>query len=316
MPLAPRRPGQGRREDDLTFAMEPERRSRLAPGNRPELQLSFEFFPPKTDQMEARFWESLHRLAPLHPRFVSVTYGAGGSTRERTLRMVHQIKTETGLDAAAHLTCVGASRGEVDEVVRGYQQAGISRIVALRGDPPEGVGQPFVPHPEGYRNAAELVAGIRRIGDFDISVAAYPEKHPQSPNWDADIDNLKRKLDAGATRAITQMFFDNRDYLNFVDRARRAGITAPIVPGIQPIHSFKQISSFAARCGASMPNWVAERFEGLEDDPETHALVASAVAAEQVLELVDEGVTDFHFLTLNRSNLVLALARLLGRRAE
>ena len=300
----------------MSIAMDHERASRLGPENRPELQLSFEFFPPKTDVMEARFWESLHRLAPLHPRFVSVTYGAGGSTRERTLRMVHQIKTETGVDAAAHLTCVGASRAEVDEVVRGYQDAGIGRIVALRGDPAQGVGQPFEPHPDGYRTAAELVAGIRKIGDFDISVAAYPEKHPQSPSWEADIDNLKRKLDAGANRAITQMFFDNRDYLRFVERARKAGITAPIVPGIQPIHNFTQIAGFAAKNGASIPDWLAERFEGLENDPETHALVASAVAAEQVLELVDEGVTEFHFFTLNRSNLVLALARVLGRRPD
>ena len=300
----------------MSIAMDHERASRLGPENRPELQLSFEFFPPKTDVMEARFWESLHRLAPLHPRFVSVTYGAGGSTRERTLRMVHQIKTETGVDAAAHLTCVGASRAEVDEVVRGYQEAGIGRIVALRGDPAQGVGQPFEPHPDGYRNAAELVAGIRKIDDFDISVAAYPEKHPQSPSWEADIDNLKRKLDAGANRAITQMFFDNRDYLRFVERARKAGITAPIVPGIQPIHNFTQIAGFAAKNGASIPDWLAERFEGLESDPETHALVASAVAAEQVLDLVDEGVTEFHFFTLNRSNLVLALARVLGRRPD
>jgi methylenetetrahydrofolate reductase (NADPH) len=291
-----------------------DRPSRKAPGERPDFLVSFEFFPPKTDVMEERFWESINRLAPLHPRFVSVTYGAGGSTRERTLRMVKEAKAQTGVDAAAHLTCVGASRDEVDEVVRGYQAAGVSRIVALRGDPAEGIGQPFTPHPEGYRNAADLVAGIRRIGDFDISVAAYPEKHPQSPSWDADIDNLKRKLDAGATRAITQMFFNNDDYFRLRDRASAAGITAPIVPGIQPIHSFKQISGFAARCGAVIPSWVAERFMGLDDDPETHALVASAVAAEQVLELVDNGITEFHFFTLNRANLVLALARLLGYR--
>jgi methylenetetrahydrofolate reductase (NADPH) len=290
------------------------RMSRIA--DRPRFEVSFEFFPPKTDVMEERFWESVHKLAPLKPRFVSVTYGAGGSTRERTLRMVSQIKAETGVDAAAHLTCVAASRADVDQVVHAYKTAGIKRIVALRGDPPEGVGKPFVPHPEGYVNAAELVAGIRRIGDFDISVAAYPEKHPQSPSWEADIDNLKRKLDAGATRAITQMFFENDDYFRFVERARKAGITAPIVPGIQPIHSFKQISGFAGRCGARMPDWVAARFEGLEDDPETHALVASAVAAEQVLELVDAGITEFHFYTLNRSNLVLALARLLGIRPD
>jgi methylenetetrahydrofolate reductase (NADPH) len=277
-------------------------------------QVSFEFFPPKTDAMEERFWESVHKLAPLKPRFVSVTYGAGGSTRERTLRMVSQVKAETGVDAAAHLTCVGASRDVVDQVVHAYKTAGIKRIVALRGDPPGGPGQPFVQHPGGYANAAELVAGIRRIGDFDISVAAYPEKHPQSPNWDVEIDNLKRKLDAGATRAITQMFFDNNDYFELLDRAAKAGISAPIVPGIQPIHSFKQISSFAAKCGASIPDWLAARFDGLEDDPETHALVASAVAAEQVLELVDAGIKEFHFLTLNRSNFVLALARLLGVR--
>jgi methylenetetrahydrofolate reductase (NADPH) len=300
----------------MSIDLDHERTSRLSPDRRPALELSFEFFPPKTDVMEQRFWDSLNRLAPLKPRFVSVTYGAGGSTRERTLRMVRQIKTDSGVDAAAHLTCVGASRDEVDAVVRGYQAAGISRIVALRGDPPEGVGQPFEPHPEGYRDAADLVGGIRRIGDFDISVAAYPEKHPQSPSWQADIDNLKRKLDAGANRAITQMFFDNGDYLRFIERARRAGITAPIVPGIQPIHNFGQISNFARRCGAKIPDWIAERFEGLEEDPETHALVASAVAAEQVLELVDEGVTEFHFYTLNRSNLVLALARLLGRRPD
>jgi methylenetetrahydrofolate reductase (NADPH) len=290
------------------------RASRLTAEKRGELQLSFEFFPPKTDVMEQRFWESIHKLAPLKPRFVSVTYGAGGSTRERTLRMVSRIKADTGVDAAAHLTCVGASRNEVDAVVRGYQDAGITRIVALRGDAPEGVGQPFTAHPEGYRNAAELVAGIRRIGDFDISVAAYPERHPQSPDWKSDIDNLKAKIDAGASRAITQMFFTNADYLRYVERARKAGVTAPIVPGIQPIHNFKQISGFAARTGATIPAWMAERFEGLEDDPETHALVASAVAAEQVIELLDEGVTEFHIYTLNRSNLALALARLLGKR--
>jgi methylenetetrahydrofolate reductase (NADPH) len=297
-------------------AIHDHRTSRQIKTERPPFQVSFEFFPPKTDVMEERFWDSIRKLAPLHPRFVSVTYGAGGSTRERTLRMVSRIKSDTGVDAAAHLTCVGASREEVDAVVRGYRDAGITRIVALRGDPPEGIGKPFNPHPEGYGSSAELVAGIRRIGDFDVSVAAYPEKHPQSPDWDADIDNLKRKLDAGAARAITQMFFDNGDYFRFVERARKAGIAAPIVPGIQPIHSFKQISGFAGRCGASIPAWLAERFEGLEDEPETHALVASAVAAEQVLELVDAGVTEFHFYTLNRANLVLALARLLGVRPD
>ncbi|RDE10185.1 methylenetetrahydrofolate reductase [NAD(P)H] [Pelagibacterium lacus] len=290
------------------------RLSRQPESRLPEIAVSFEFFPPKTDAMEERFWDSLARLAPLKPRFVSVTYGAGGSTRERTLRMVSRITTDSGVPAAAHLTCVGATRAEVDDVVRGYAEAGVSRIVALRGDPPAGVGQPFAPHPEGYQNAADLVAGIRKLGDFDISVAAYPEKHPQSLDWDAEIDNLKRKLDAGAARAITQMFFENADYWRFVERAQKAGITAPIVPGIQPIHSFKQISGFAGRCGALIPQWLADRFEGLDNDPETHALVAAAVAAEQVTELLDSGVTEFHFYTLNRSNLVLALARLLGIR--
>lgn len=292
------------------------RTSRLAAADRPELQISFEFFPPKTDVMEEKFWESIGKLAPLNPRFVSVTYGAGGSTRERTLRMVSQIKSGTGVDAAAHLTCVGATRDEVDDVVRGYRAAGVNRIVALRGDPPEGVGQPFVAHPNGYANAAELVGGIRKLGDFDISVAAYVERHPQSANWGVELDNLKRKFDAGANRAITQMYFDNADYFRFVDRVRAAGITAEIVPGIQPIHSYKQISNFAARCGATIPNWVTDRFEGLDDDPDMQTLMGAVVASEQVLELVDAGVTAFHFYTLNRSNLVLALARLLGRRPK
>lgn len=282
--------------------------------NRAALQVSFEFFPPKTDEAEGKFWESLERLAPLKPRFVSVTYGAGGSTRERTLRMVSKITADTGIAAAAHLTCVGASRDEVDEVVRNYADAGVHSIVALRGDPVGGIGTKFVAHEDGYKNAAELVAGIRRIGDFDISVAAYPEKHPESADWDADIDNLKRKIDAGANRAITQMFFDNDDYWRFVERATKAGISAPIVPGIQPIHNFKQVSGFAKRCGASVPSWLEERFAGLEDDAETHALVAAAVAAEQVTELADHGVTEFHFYTMNRSSLVFALARILGRR--
>lgn len=285
--------------------------SRQTGSSQGRVAMSFEFFPPKTEAAEQRLWASLARLAPLQPEFVSVTYGAGGSTRERTQRVVSKINSETGIDAAAHLTCVGASRDEVDAVVRGYAEAGISRIVALRGDPPGGVGTAFEAHPDGYRNAAELVAGIRRIGDFDISVAAYPEMHPQSPDWRADIDNLKRKTDAGANRAITQMFFDNDDYWRFLDRARGAGIDVPIVPGVQPIHNFQQISGFASRCGASIPSWLAERFEGLENDPETHALVATSVAAQQVTELLAGGVNEFHFYTMNRASLVLALARTL-----
>lgn len=290
-----------------------DRISRRTGKAHPPIAMSFEFFPPKTDEAEDRFWGSLHRLAPLGPRFVSVTYGAGGSTRQRTLRMVSKIRSETGIDAAAHLTCVGATRDEVDEVVRGYADAGVQRIVALRGDPPGGVGAAFEAPNDGYQNAADLVGGIRKLGDFDISVAAYPEKHPHSADWDADIDNLKRKIDAGANRAITQMFFNNADYWSFVDRARKAGVTAPIVPGIQPIHNFRQVSSFAGKCGSSVPDWLTERFSGLEDEPETHALVAAAVAAEQVTELLDSGVREFHFYTMNRSRLVLALARVLGQ---
>jgi len=271
--------------------------------------MSFEFFPPKNERAENQFWQSLEKLKPLNPRFVSMTYGAGGSTRERTLRMVSRIKAETGIDAAAHLTCVDASRNDVDRVVRAYQKAGVNRIVAVRGDPSSGVGNKFEAHPEGYANAAELILGINRLGKFDISVAAYPEKHPESADWNAEIDNLKRKIDAGAERAITQMFFDNAHYWRFLERVRKAGISAPIVPGIQPIHKFAQVKSFAQRCGASVPDWLASRFEGLEDDQQTHALVAASVAAEQVTELVDGGVTQFHFFTMNRASQVMALAR-------
>ncbi len=280
----------------------------------PKLDLSFEFFPPKTDEGEERFWQTLEKLAPLKPAFVSVTYGAGGTTRRRTLKMVRQITKRTNIKAAAHLTCVGASKEEVNEVVKDYKKVGVNSIVALRGDPPGGVGEKFTPLPDGYKNAAELVSGIRRLGEFDISVAAYPEKHPQSVDWQADIDNLKRKIDAGANRAITQMFFDNDYYWRFLERTEKAGINVPIVPGIQPIHNFKQIANFAKKCGANIPDWLAERFEGLEDDKETHALVAAAVAAEQIIELEDGGVSEFHFYTMNRANLVLALARFLGRK--
>ncbi len=293
-----------------------ERISRQPRELAPKLSLSFEFFPPKSDKAEERFWQSLKKLAPLNPSFVSVTYGAGGTTRERTLNMVKKITKQTGIRAAAHLTCVGASKEQVNEVIKSYQQAGINSIVALRGDPPEGIGKKFIPHKDGYKNAIDLVKGIRQIGDFDISVAAYPEKHPESPNWDADIDNLKRKIDAGANRAITQMFFDNDYYWRFLERATRAGIKVPIVPGIQPIHNFTQIANFAKKCSTTIPVWLAERFEGLEDDKETHALVAAAVAAEQVIELEDNGVREFHFYTMNRSNLILALARFLGRKAR
>jgi methylenetetrahydrofolate reductase (NADPH) len=259
-------------------------------------------------------WRSIDRLAPLQPRFVSVTYGAGGSTRERTHNIVSRIVSETPLTPAAHLTCVGAAREEVDEVVRAYWAAGVRHIVALRGDPPEGVGSRYVPHPDGYQSTAELVAGIRAIGDFDVSVSAYPEKHPESQDFDADLDVLAAKLDAGAARAITQFFFDNELFYRFRDRAAARGIGVELVPGIIPVGNFKQIVRFAGSCGASVPSWLAGRFEGLEDDPDTRQLVAASVVAEQVLDLQANGVSEFHFYTLNRAELVYAACHMLGIR--
>jgi methylenetetrahydrofolate reductase (NADPH) len=279
------------------------------------IHVSFEFFPPKTDEMEARLWETVTRLEPLRPKFVSVTYGAGGSTRERTGRTIRRILTETGVPAAAHLTCVGATREEIDAVIREYEAMGIRRFVALRGDPASGVGETYRPYPGGYQNGAELVGGLKAIADFDISVAAYPEKHPESPDFATDIEMLKRKVDNGATRAITQFFFDNDLYERYVERVRRAGIYIPIVPGIQPVHNFRQVANFASRAGAHVPAWLAERFDGLEQDPQTHALVASAVATEQVMDLVERGVNDFHFYTMNRADLVVAICHMIGIRS-
>jgi methylenetetrahydrofolate reductase (NADPH) len=278
------------------------------------LKISFEFFPPKTEAMEETLWRSIERLKPLAPSFVSVTYGAGGSTRERTHATLARILNETALRPAAHLTCVAASKAEVDGVVGSYRDAGIRHIVALRGDPANGADGPYVPHPGGYENAAALVEAIARTGDFEISVAAYPEKHPESASIEADIDMLKRKVDAGADRAITQFFFENDAFERYVERVRAAGISIPIVPGIVPVQSFKQTAAFAARCGASVPNWLARRFDGLDDDPTTRQLVAAAVCAEQVLDLVDRGIVDFHFYTMNRADLVYAICHLLGVR--
>jgi methylenetetrahydrofolate reductase (NADPH) len=284
------------------------------PDTAGRLQVSFEFFPPKSAEMEGKLWETVQRLEPLGPQFVSVTYGAGGSTRERTLRTVGRIAGETALVPAAHLTCVDATRAEVDQVIADFAALGVRRFVALRGDPVEGVGASYRPHPDGYANAAELVAGIRRQGDFDVSVSAYPEKHPESPDFATDIDMLKRKVDAGATRAITQFFFENDLYERYVERARAAGIYIPIVPGILPIHNFRQVAGFSGRCGTHVPAWLAERFAGLENDPQTHALVASAVAAEQVIDLIERGVSDFHFYTMNRADLAFAICHLIGVR--
>lgn len=294
------------------MANTPQRRSRIVGDG--DIEVSFEFFPPKTEKMEEALWGAIHRLAPLAPQFVSVTYGAGGSTRERTHNTVARIVKETSLAPAAHLTCVNATRAEIDEVIRGYAAAGVRHIVALRGDPPTGIGTRYEPTPGGYAQAADLVAGIKRIGGFEVSVGGYPEKHPESPNFDADIEFLKTKIDAGADRIITQFFFDNAHYLRFLERVRAAGIWCPVLPGIVPIHNFKQVSGFAGRTGASVPAWLARRFEGLDDDQATSHLVAAAVAAEQVMDLVDEGVRQFHFYTLNRADLVYAICHLLGLR--
>jgi methylenetetrahydrofolate reductase (NADPH) len=291
------------------------RRSRFLGGGR-DIRVSFEFFPPKTAEMEKTLWDSIERLAPLRPAFVSVTYGAGGSTRERTHATVKRILAETALVPAAHLTCVAATRADIDAVIASYMAAGVRHIVALRGDPVGGVGDRYAPHPGGYLNAADLVAGIKRQCGAEISVSAYPEKHPDSPTVEADIDMLKAKVDAGATRAITQFFFDNDCYFRYLDRVRAGGVAIPIVPGILAVQNFKQTCAFAQRCGASVPGWLAERFAGLDEDAATRKLIAAAVAAEQVLDLVDQGVTDFHFYTMNRADLVYAVCHLLGLRPE
>ena len=293
------------------------RASRFVAADRARrIKVSFEFFPPKTEEMERTLWESISRLAPLAPSFVSVTYGAGGSTRERTHATVKRMLAETALVPAAHLTCVAATCDDIDAVIRAYYEAGVRHIVALRGDPPGGAGERYAPHPGGYRNGADLVAGIRRIADVEVSVSAYPEKHPDSPSVEADIDMLKAKVDAGATRAMTQFFFENDLYFRYLERVRARGIRIPIVPGILPVQNFKQAKNFAARCGTTVPAWLAQRFDGLDDDPATRKLIAAAVAAEQVLDLVDQGVTDFHFYTMNRADLVFAICHLLGLRPE
>ncbi len=279
------------------------------------IQVSFEFFPPKTDKMAEQLWAAIERLAPLQPKFVSVTYGAGGSTRERTHEVVDRIQREKGVQAAAHLTCVAATRDEVDEVARRYWQSGIKHIVALRGDPPEGEAK-YSPHPGGYGYATDLVSGLRKMNDFEISVAAYPETHPEAKNAAADLDNLKRKIDAGATRAITQFFFGTDVYKRFRDKATAAGIKVPIVPGLLPVSNFTQTVKIAARCGAAVPKNLHDLFAGLEDDPETRKLVAATVTADQVRALQRDGVTDFHFYTLNRADLTYAICHILGLRPK
>jgi len=281
--------------------------------------VSFEFFPPRTEKMEESLWASIRRLAPIGPAFVSVTYGAGGSTRERTHATVTRIQAETGIPAAAHLTCVAATREEIDAIARTYWDAGIRHIVALRGDPPPGAdgtgglgGRGYVPHPGGYAYAVDLVAGLKRIADFEISVAAFPETHPEAPSPEVDLDNLKRKCDAGATRAISQFFFDDEAFLRFRDRAAAAGINIPIVPGILPITNFAKAVEFGEKCNCRVPDWFADLFDGLDNDPECRQMVAAKVAVDQCRRLQAEGVDHFHFYTLNRAELTVAICRMLG----
>lgn len=277
-----------------------------------DIRYSFEFFPPKTPEMETRLWDSVDRLSALNPVFVSVTYGAGGSTRERTLGIIEKLAKTKNLKPAGHITCVGASRAQVDDVLQRYWAAGVRRIVALRGDAPEGAGAPYAPHPEGYAYASDLIAGARKIGDFDISVGCYPEVHPDAADMNAEIDNLKRKFDAGATRAITQFFFEPDYYLRFVEKARAAGVTQPIVPGVMLQSNFKGLARMAKLCKAKIPQRVADLYDGLDDDVQTRDMITAQLVAELCNTLRAQGVCDFHFYTMNRANLSLATCRLLG----
>jgi methylenetetrahydrofolate reductase (NADPH) len=279
-----------------------------------DINVSFEFFPPKNEKMEDQLWEAIRALEPLAPSFVSVTYGAGGTTRERTHGTVARIVQETALVPAAHLTCVGASKGEIGEIADAYWEAGVRHIVALRGDPPPADGGRFVPHPDGYASAAELVAGLKARHDFDLSVAAYPEVHPEAASAGADLDNLKRKLDAGANRAITQFFFSTDAYFRFMDKALAAGITAPILPGIMPVTSFAAIRRMSGN--TEIPAWLEAMFEGLDNHPPARSLVAAVAAADLCRRLYAGGVRDFHFYTLNKAEQAYAVCHLLGLRPK
>ncbi|WP_373487646.1 methylenetetrahydrofolate reductase [Blastomonas sp.] len=280
-----------------------------------DVEVSFEFFPPKTEKMEETLWDTLTTLAPLAPRFVSVTYGAGGSTRERTHATVARIAAQTAIPAAAHLTCVDATRDEIDEIAQNYWNAGVRHIVALRGDPPR-AGEKFAPHPGGYANAADLVTGLKKVAPFEISVAAYPETHPDADCPESDIENLKRKIDAGADHAITQFFFSPEAYFRFRDRYAKAGVTAPLLPGILPVTNVATTRKIAGSCGTDIPQWMNDLFEGLDDHPTTRQLVAATVAAEMCRRLYAGGVRHFHFYTLNRAELSFAICHLLGLRAK
>lgn len=295
-------------------ALGPVARAGAGLAKRPKV--SFEFSPPKTPEAEENLWEAIRRLEPLNPEFVSVTYGAGGSTRDRTHRTVVRMLKETRLKPAAHLTCVEASRAEVDEVVQAYWDAGIRHIVALRGDPPGQIGGVYVPRADGYLNATELTAGIKAIGDFEVSVSLYPQTHPESGSIERDIDVLKAKIDAGATRAITQFFYDIDSFLRFMEKVRKAGVTIPISPGIMPVSNFKGLKKMAGPVGITIPSWLGNLFEGLDKDPETRKLIAASVATEMCARLAEEGFSDFHFYTLNRADLVYAICRVLGVRED
>jgi len=286
--------------------------ARTAGAPKDDVHVSFEFFPPKTDKMEEVLWKAVRKLETLKPDFVSVTYGAGGSTRERTHRTVTRMVTETSLDPAAHLTCVGSDKSEIDEIAQEYWDRGVRHIVALRGDPPEGIGEHYTPHSGGYAYGSDLVTGLKSIADFEVSVSAYPELHPESGSWDAEIDNLKRKVDAGASRAITQFFFSPDVFMSFQDRVLDAGIDIPIVPGLMLQPNFKGLNRMSKMCGVDVPNWYADLFEGLDNDPETRQLLTASLASELTAELHDRGVRHFHLYTLNRAELAYAVSRVLG----
>jgi len=278
------------------------------------VRVSYEFFPPKNERMAEKLWSAIEKLEPMNPDFVSVTYGAGGSTRERTHKTVTRMVSDTSLKPAAHLTCVGSSKAEIDEIADEYWDAGVRHIVALRGDPPEGIGERYDPHPNGYAYGSDLVAGLKARHDFEVSVSAYPERHPESPNWDAELDNLRRKVDAGATRAITQFFFSPETYMRYLDRVLDAGIDLPIVPGLMLQPNFKGLAKMSKMTGVVVPDWYATLFEGLDDEPHTRELLTSSLVSELTAELYDRGVRDFHLYTLNRAELALAVSRVLGRR--
>jgi len=277
-----------------------------------KVNVSFEFFPPKDDASEQRLWDSIQKLEPLNPDFVSVTYGAGGSTRERTHRTVERMVKESRFKPAAHLTCVDATRGEIDEIAQGFWDVGVRHIVALRGDPSAGIGEAYVPTKDGYAYSSDLVEGLRKVADFEVSVSAYPERHPESGNWQTEIDNLKRKVDAGATRAITQFFFSPDVFWRFQDRVLDAGIDIPIVPGLMLQPNFKGLARMADMCGVSVPDWYAELFEGLGKDADTRTLLTASLASELIAELHERGVRDFHLYTLNRAEIASSVSRVLG----